>query len=322
MLTGPLVEEFGGSSDKADMLHGMYGPTEAAIHCTLAKRVRTNMKPSIIGEPLETVSAFVVSPVSVVDPAASLPQVVPIGHVGELAVGGHQLAQCYLNDPAKTAQAFVMHPKYGRLYRTGDKARMLPDGNLEILGRMKTGQVKLRGQRVELGEVEEAALKTPGLHAVSSTVIDGILIVFGLLGDHEVSEDMVLQVCRRWLPSFMVPGDVVLLKEFPRLVSGKVDKKLLDQFYEKRKATMGSDSSSSAEVAWDTTQTAIRDVLSRLSEVPQERIAVTSTIYQLGIDSLAAVHVASRLRLQGLEVTVGDVLEVGLLSSILRCVHD
>jgi aryl carrier-like protein len=175
---------------------------------------------------------------------------------------------------------------------------------------MKTGQVKLRGQRVELGEVEEAVLKTPGLHAVSSTVIDGILIVFGLLGDDELSEGAVLRVCRQWLPSFMVPGDVVLLKTFPRLVSGKVDKKMLDQLYSERKAKLGTESLTGGDDAWDGTQLAIREVLSSLSDIPKERIAVSSTIYQLGIDSLAAVHVASRLRQQGLEVTVGDVLEV------------
>ena len=311
MLTGSIVREFGGSSEKKAMLFGMYGPTEAAIHCTLVTGVNSNMKPSVIGVPLETVSAFIVSPAADGVPNGSNIEVLPIGHIGELVVGGYQLADGYLNDTAKTAQAFVTHPRYGRLYRTGDKARMLSDGNLEMLGRMVSGQVKLRGQRVELGEVEEATLKTPGIHGVSANVIDGILVVFCLEGDEHVSGDTVLHTCRQWLPNFMVPGDVIILQEFPRLVSGKVDKKSLDRLYEKRKSDMATeDLSLPTHNASFPLEQKIRDVLSSISNIPRARISLSSTIYQLGIDSLAAVHVATQLRSQGIESTVGDILEV------------
>ena len=101
------------------------------------------MSANNIGVPLETVSAFVIRP-----PDASVGdvEILAVGEEGELAVGGTQLADGYLNRPEQTTAAFVEHPTYGRLYRTGDRARLLPSGKLECLGRISSGQVKLRGQ--------------------------------------------------------------------------------------------------------------------------------------------------------------------------------
>jgi ferricrocin synthase len=147
MLKRSVVEEFGGDSKQPGILHGMYGPTEATIHCTLQPAFHVRMPVGTIGVPLDTVSAFIVriEDEGKNQPGAS-PEILQRGEEGELAVGGHQLAEGYLNREEQTIAAFVQHPKYGRLYRTGDRARMTEDGILECLGRISSGQVKLRGQ--------------------------------------------------------------------------------------------------------------------------------------------------------------------------------
>lgn len=143
MLKPSVVESFGGDDTEPAVLHGMYGPTEATIHCTMQPNFSKDMSSNCIGVPLDTVSAFVIK---AVEGPISSPEILAIGEEGELAVGGHQLADGYLNRDEQTRTAFVQHAKYGTLYRTGDRARMLPTGTLECLGRISSGQVKLRGQ--------------------------------------------------------------------------------------------------------------------------------------------------------------------------------
>ena len=146
MLKRDVVEEFGGSAEVHSILYGMYGPTEATIHCTLQPSFSDDMSVRNIGIPLDSVSAFVVQPKAEGDPVTTVPHILPIGEEGELAIGGHQLADCYLNRPEQTKAAFFVHPNHGRLYRTGDRARLTESGGLECLGRITGGQVKLRGQ--------------------------------------------------------------------------------------------------------------------------------------------------------------------------------
>lgn len=147
MLKPSVVEEFGGNTDEPAVLHGMYGPTEATIHCTLQTHFPKDKSCNAIGVPLETVSAFVIK-VSTESESTKAPaiEILPIGEEGELAVGGYQIADGYLNRDEQTRSVFVPHADHGIMYRTGDRAKMLPDGSLECLGRISSGQVKLRGQ--------------------------------------------------------------------------------------------------------------------------------------------------------------------------------
>lgn len=146
MLKPSVVEDFGGSASECALLQGMYGPTEATIHCTVQTDFPKDMACGVIGFPLETVSSFVVKAQDENSSQIHSLEILKLGEEGELAVGGHQLADGYLNREEQTKAAFVEHPEYGMLYRTGDRARMLPNGSLECLGRISSGQVKLRGQ--------------------------------------------------------------------------------------------------------------------------------------------------------------------------------
>lgn len=145
MLKQNVVEDFGGSSEQAAVLHGMYGPTEATIHCTLQPSFAADMPVGNIGVPLDTVSAFIIRPASE-ELSSNIIEILPRGEEGELAVGGYQLADGYLNRDEQTRAAFVSHKVYGRLYRTGDRARIDGNGKLICGGRISSGQVKLRGQ--------------------------------------------------------------------------------------------------------------------------------------------------------------------------------
>lgn len=145
MLKQSVVEDFGGSPEETAVLHGMYGPTEATIHCTLQPNFEKEMPVNNIGIPLDTVSAFVIRPASAEHPS-HLVEILPAGEEGELAVGGYQLADGYLNREEQTKAAFAFHPDFGQLYRTGDRARLDSQQRLMCLGRISSGQVKLRGQ--------------------------------------------------------------------------------------------------------------------------------------------------------------------------------
>lgn len=146
MLKRDVIEEYGGPSSEQSILYGMYGPTEATIHCTLQPAFTNDMQTGNIGIPFDTVSAFVVKPQAENDTHCAEIEIIPKGEEGELAVGGYQLADGYLNRPEQTKAAFVSHSTFGKLYRTGDRARLTQTGLLECLGRISSGQVKLRGQ--------------------------------------------------------------------------------------------------------------------------------------------------------------------------------
>ncbi|KAK8253573.1 hypothetical protein IWZ00DRAFT_194753 [Phyllosticta capitalensis] len=311
MLTPQVVQEFGGDDKKPSILWGMYGPTEAAIHCTVQTSFSADSKIGNIGKPLDTVSAFILAPFNDNSPNPSV-DILPLCQVGELAVGGHQLAQGYFNRPEQTAAAFVQHPKYGRLYRTGDKARLLPDGTLECLGRISSGQVKLRGQRVELGEVEQAISRIPGCRNVTASVIAGVLVVFVFAADQELSRETIISESKLWLPAFMVPGDVVLLDEIPRLPSGKVDRQALEAYYKDKKPT-----SKDRQTHLDETERRICHLVSR---VLAQTVHPTSNLASLGLDSLKAIRVASLLRSAGFKIGAVDVLAADDAASLRSAV--
>ncbi|KAL9094747.1 MAG: hypothetical protein Q9165_003018 [Trypethelium subeluteriae] len=301
MLTRNVIEEFGESSDRRGILYGMYGPTEAAIHCTLQSSFRTEHKVGTIGIPLQTVSAFILAPASAEENDNSNIKILPVGQIGELAVGGHQLADGYLNRPDQTSAVFVNTTNYGRLYRTGDKARLLPDGSLECLGRMTTGQVKLRGQRVELAEIEEVLLRSSSCHAAVASIVDGVLVVFCLMEEGGLGTESLYQLCRKWLPAFMIPADIVVLHELPRLPSGKADRKLLGEQYQAR------DIGEIDEIAPENERE--MKILSLARKLLVNELSVTDSLGQKGLDSLAAIRLASCLRSGGFSATVANVLK-------------
>lgn len=306
MLTGPVIREFGGDSDRPSILWAMYGPTEATIHCTLQPACEASAASTNVGFPLDTVSAFILEPLA--EDGTGDFRILPFGETGELAVGGHQTAVGYINRQEQTGKAFIDTPR-GRLYRTGDKARIRKNGTIECFGRISDGQVKLRGQRIELGEIEQAALRTSGCHGAVASVIQGIIVVFCDVDDPYAAEDELRQTCQDWLPAFMVPGDFVLKKGFPRLPSGKVDRKGLKSDYESLRS---SDKTPANEFK--------DDVERELAQIAEDTLDIrldrSSSLSSLGIDSLTAIKFASRLRQAGFVVGAVDILSSKSLANL------
>jgi len=311
MLTKPVVEEFASRDDLPSILWAMYGPTEAAIHCSIQPAFEQGSRVGNIGVPLDTVSAFILR-IPDGDINHRCPDVLGVGEVGELAVGGFQLASGYLNRAEQTAASFIDSP-YGPLYRTGDKARFHPDGTMECLGRISDGQVKLRGQRLELGEVEQAALRARGCHSALAAVVGSILVLFCAGDEVDRLRVQVKETCKEWLPAFMVPGDIVPMERFPQLPSGKVDRKLLVANYEEAR-----DRDQHAPVDFrDETERKLCQVFSQTLGV---EISPSTNLPTSGLDSITAIRLAAALRLVGFAISAVEILNSRTISYLRETV--
>jgi thioesterase domain-containing protein len=206
-------------------LHNLYGPTEASVEvsywdCPLAPDPRQLVP---IGRPVANTQLYVLDREG---------EPLPVGVIGELHLGGVQLARGYLNQPQLTVERFIQHPEFGRLYRTGDLARWLPDGVVDFLGRAD-GQVKLRGFRIELGEIE-AQLKalpevTEAVAALRERTPGEPLLVAWVAprpGEGCAADQLAAALATR-LPDYMIPQVFVTLADFPRLTSGKINRAAL-----------------------------------------------------------------------------------------------
>jgi acyl-coenzyme A synthetase/AMP-(fatty) acid ligase len=210
-------------------LWNLYGPTETTIWataCPVAPDTAIN-----IGQPLANMQAYILDPHL---------QPVPIGVPGELHIGGSGVAKGYLNRPELTAEKFIAHPFAAsqRLYKTGDLARFLPNGQVECLGRIDS-QVKLRGYRIELGEIESILSLHPAVKAAAvllQELIQGEPALVGYVAtvateqtDEVTFTAELRQFLKRQLPDYMVPPRIVLLAELPLTPNGKIDRKALPQ---------------------------------------------------------------------------------------------
>ncbi|MFC0527565.1 amino acid adenylation domain-containing protein [Phytohabitans kaempferiae] len=195
-------------------LHNLYGPTEASVDVT-AWRCEPDAPTVPIGRPIANTRAYVLD---------SRQRLMPIGVPGQLFVAGTGLADGYHNRPGLTAQSFVADPYAGepgqRMYATGDLARWRSDGALEFLGR-RDRQVKLRGQRIELAEVEHVLVGHPGVRQCTVVVRDGDHLAAYVVGDAELGE--IRRYAAERLPTYMTPTAWVSLPELPTTPSGKLD---------------------------------------------------------------------------------------------------
>ncbi|MFD4337533.1 amino acid adenylation domain-containing protein [Streptomyces anulatus] len=201
-------------------VHNLYGPSEDTTYSTWSLVGRDADKPSI-GRPVTGSTAYILDATG---------QPVADGEAGELHLGGRGLARGYLGRPALTAERFVPDPfstrPGARLYRTGDLARRLPDGDLDFLGRVDQ-QVKVRGLRIEPGEIEGVLMEHPGIRRAAVLARTGRADEAGLVAYVVAEENVDLVSVRRFLrdrlPLHMVPGLFVPVESIPLTVTGKVD---------------------------------------------------------------------------------------------------
>ncbi|AKJ64146.1 non-ribosomal peptide synthetase [Kiritimatiella glycovorans] len=200
-----------------------YGPTEVTIWSTSDECVPGEKRPSI-GRPIPNLRVYVLD-------AHRRP--VPAGAPGELYIGGAGVGRGYLNRPERTAEHFLPDPFDGRegarMYRTGDKVRYLPDGRIDFIRRMDR-QVKIRGVRVELGEIESVIRRHPGVDDAVVLLCDGLPYGYITAAGDAAPEDAVLRAYLvEHLPRVLIPVSFTALSGFPRTLSGKVDRKALER---------------------------------------------------------------------------------------------
>ncbi|MEU5845333.1 amino acid adenylation domain-containing protein [Saccharopolyspora shandongensis] len=166
----------------------------------------------------------------------------PVGEPGELHIGGGGLARGYVGDPGQTADRFITHPRLGlRLYRTGDMGRWRHDGTIEFLGRLDR-QVKIRGHRIELGEVESVLDRLPGIRKSVALSVPGPderprLVAYVVRhADAEMTDEDMRRRLRENVPEYMVPTRFVTMDEFPVTANGKIDYKALGNPYRRAAA--------------------------------------------------------------------------------------
>ncbi|MEJ7675718.1 MAG: amino acid adenylation domain-containing protein [Chitinophagaceae bacterium] len=293
-LSEKHIYKFRESYPSIKIING-YGPTENTTF-SLTYNI-TQISNSIpVGRPLNNRSAYILD---------HQQQLVPIGVVGELCVGGAGLSTGYLTQPDLTREKFVHHPfsneASARIYKTGDMGKWLPDGNIQYTGRIDD-QVKIRGYRIELGEIESALLLSGQLHQAviiahdnkeGSKNLVGYVVPKGIF-----DKGKIITFLKSKLPEYMIPGMWVTLESLPLTPNGKIDKKALPHF-------------DSAEVLSqnyiaprDETERMIAEIWEEVLAV--EKVGMKNNFFELGGHSLVILKLASKIRNLGLKIDVKD----------------
>nr|HEX4313402.1 amino acid adenylation domain-containing protein [Kofleriaceae bacterium] len=296
-------------TDRCTIVNG-YGPTEYTVAAT-AFRVDRAYDNIPIGKPLWNTQ------IAILD---RLGRLCPIGVAGELCIAGASMARGYLHRPELTAEKFVPHPlepagSKRRMYRSGDLARWLDDGNIEFLGRIDT-QVKVRGFRVELGEIEQGLLALPGVAAAvvvarDNPAVAGDQALVGFVVAADAFDEAALKAALgRTLPAFMIPTRVVRVADIPVTANGKVDKRRLPEVELELGAIVAPR---------DAREAALRDLYAEILGRPAETISVDAGFVELGGHSLRAAALLSELyRRDGVQLRFAELLDHSSVAELAR----
>ena len=281
-------------------LHNLYGPTEAAVDVTHWTCQQSGGWPGIvpIGRPVANTQTYILD--TRLEP-------VPIGVAGELHLGGVQVGRGYHNRPELTAEKFIPDPfstrPGARLYKTGDLARYLPDGNIEYLGRLDH-QVKIRGQRIELGEIEVVLREAPAVRDALvivrvDTPGDQRLVAYLLSRDGQLPVAELRKRVSAKLPSHMVPAAFVMLEQFPLMPNGKVNRKALpapDRLRPELKDVFAAPQSDAEKI--------LAEIWSEILEV--QPVGIDDNFFELGGDSIRVIQILARAQRHGLNITLAQ----------------
>ncbi len=289
--TNKLLEKY----PNINLVNG-YGPTENTTFSTTYKISPDQKKVIPIGAPLNNRQAYILD--------KSLSKLQPIGVVGELCVSGDGLARGYLNKEDLTTEKFIPNPFVdgSRIYRTGDLAKWLPDGNIEFIGRLDD-QVKIRGYRIELGEIESMLATHSDVKSccvLTKPDSSGNKRLVAYVVGEEVLETNELEVfLKKNLPEYMVPRLWVTLEEMPLTSNGKTDRKALPE----------PDISALSTQEYVAPQSEIEKQLAVIWQelLGVEKIGVNDNFFGLGGHSLLVIQLIARLRKLEFEIATKEV---------------
>ena len=304
-----------------------YGPSEATVVCLTyeppedwGEKVAPLMP---VGRPIGNMQAYVLD---------GHQQLCPVGVPGELWVGGAGIARGYLKRAELTAERFVGAPewmrgeKYAgiaeRYYRTGDRVRLLGDGNIDFLGRVDD-QVKLRGFRIELGEIEAVLSEHPGVREVAVLMREdrpGEKQLVAYMSQVEGGEELTVGELRGYvkgkLPEYMVPGVFVVLPALPLTPNAKIDRKALAAL------SIDTDGLERLESEFAPPRTSEEKMLAEIwaQVLGLERVGIHSNFFELGGDSILSIQVTARANQAGLQITPRQMFEAQTIAELAAAV--
>jgi amino acid adenylation domain-containing protein len=327
------------------LLNG-YGPAECTPISTISADASTPEEVTNIGKGIGHTTW-------VVDPNDH-DSLVPIGYVGELLLEGPLVGCGYLNDPDKTSAAFIKDPiwllkgskaypgRHGYMYKTGDLVKYNEDGVLTYLGR-KDAQVKIRGQRVELGEVEHHLKRVmPKINQVAVEVIfpdanaaNSLLVAFVQMGESVIDSAIpkllnlapdVEQKLGECLPNYMLPALLVVIANLPMTATGKTDRKELkaigQSFSAEQIAELRTSSHQSKRQPASHTEVRIQRIWSQVLNINTSKIGIDDSFIQLGGDSITAMQVSSLARAESMDISSTDILRVKTIAALATRLGD
>ncbi|KQB41358.1 non-ribosomal peptide synthetase [Flavobacterium aquidurense] len=288
-------------------IYNEYGPTEATVGC-IVYEIKAEEDPILIGTPISNFEIYIL------DPALEL---VGVGIVGEIYISGTGLSAGYLNRAELTAEKFIANPfKAGeRMYKTGDLARWLSDGNIDYKGR-EDDQVKIKGYRIELGEIESVMAGfsqdiTQAVVKISEYNGEKYIVAY-YVSEKKIDKKVLQNSLNKILPDYMLPGFYVQLDFIPLTSNGKIDHKLLPDVAEK-------DLIKEEYVAPTTKEEEL--LVAIWSEVLKyDAVSIKESFYNLGGDSIKSILVVSRLKQMGYTLKVDQILRNPILEDLAKLV--
>ncbi|BBH53956.1 non-ribosomal peptide synthetase [Fluviispira sanaruensis] len=287
-----------------------YGPTESTIEFSIYHYNNAN-EVNIIGKPTYNNKGYILD--SDLSP-------MPIGAIGELFIGGENLARGYLNRNDLTKEKFIKNPfqsedekfnnKNSRVYRTGDLARYLPDGNIEYVGR-NDFQVKIRGFRIELGEIENTLLAhseiinaiviSKSLDDLNSDSVNKKLVCY-YISKNKIDGNELFQFLSEKIPEYMIPHFFIPIKEIPINSSGKIDKNALPKenlFINEKYIKPNNDLEYKICSIWE-----------EVFGLPKDSVGIRDDFFRIGGDSIVSIQIVARLRNRyGISLSVKEIFK-------------
>ncbi|NML37861.1 amino acid adenylation domain-containing protein [Chitinophaga sp. G-6-1-13] len=281
-------------------VYNEYGPTETTVGCVVKELEASG--PVLIGKPVSGAEICILD---------AFGQLVPVGVYGEICIGGAGLARGYLNRADLTEEKFIAHPyrEGKRLYRSGDSGRWQANGELACQGRIDD-QVKVRGYRIEPGEIEHALSACPGITACAVKAwpqADGEVLLAGYLEGDSHDTERVRAFLSTRLPAYMLPQQLISVPVFPLTVNGKTDRHALP-------APQADDRSSGKTyvAARNETETVLIAVFEEV--LKKQGIGVLDDFFMLGGDSIKSIQIVARLKQRGYTLTIQEVLQYTTIS--------
>ena len=263
-----------------------YGPTETTISCTM--KVITDSKNITIGAPNGNVQVYVVDKEN---------KILPDGETGELVVAGLGVGRGYINLPEKTAEVFISL-NGERAYKTGDLAKITPEGEIEFFGRIDN-QIKLRGLRIELGEIEEVINSYEGIITSITVPVDNQYLCCYFMADREISSEALSDYASESLAHYMVPDVFIQLEKMPLTQNGKIDKKALPKPVAQPKNLKEPETPM---------QKKIFEIVSKVVE--NDYFGIDTSFYKAGLSSISAMKLCVLISDEfGVTVKTSDIHE-------------